>query len=99
MATRPLRLLAEKADRVDRNVFPDLLCVLDEVELVQRFLVEVLPVDGTVQLGKSFVKFCQQHGWATFDAGLTKVLETMTLATVGAMPNCSRCCVWDATRT
>ncbi len=72
----------EKKDRVDRNLFPDLLCELDAVELVQQLLMEVLPVDSTVQLGKSFVKYCKQHGWATFEAGLTKVLETTTQATV-----------------
>ena len=74
--------LPEKTDRVDRNVFPDLLCELGDVELVQRFLVKVMPADGTVQLGKSFAKLCQQHGWASFEAGLTTVLETMTPATV-----------------
>ena len=72
----------EKKDRVDRNLFPDLLCELDEVELVHKLLMEVLPADGTVQLGKSFVKFCKQHGWTTFEAGLTKVLETTTQATI-----------------
>ena len=38
--------------------------------------------DDTVQLGKPFVKFCQQQGWASFEAELTTVLETMTAATV-----------------
>jgi hypothetical protein len=74
--------MPEKTDRVDRNVFPDLLCELGDVELVQRFLVKVMPADGTVQLGKSFAKLCQQHGWTTFEAGLSTVLETMTAATV-----------------
>lgn len=70
-----------KTDRVDRNVFPDLLCQLGDVELVQRFLVKVMPADGTVQVGKSFVKFCQQQGWANFAAEIATVLETMTAAT------------------
>jgi len=73
---------SDKTDRVDRNVFPDLLCQLGEAELVRRFLVKVLPADGTVQVGKSFVKFCQQQGWASFEAELATVLETMTAATV-----------------
>ncbi len=72
----------DKTDRVDRNVFPDLLCQLGDVELVQRFLVNVLPADGTVQIGKSFVTFCQQQGWASFEAELAAVLKTMTTATV-----------------
>ena len=72
----------DKTERVDRNVFPDLLCQLDEGELVRRFLAEVMPVDGTTEVDKSFVKFCQQQGWASFEAELATVLETMTAATV-----------------
>ncbi|TVS19433.1 MAG: 2OG-Fe(II) oxygenase [Planctomycetaceae bacterium] len=72
----------DKSDRVDRNVFPELLCQLGDVELVRRFLAKVMPADDTVQLGKSFAKFCQQHGWTSFEAELTTVIETMTAATV-----------------
>jgi hypothetical protein len=72
----------DKADRVDRNVFPELLCHLGDVELVRRFLAKIMPADGTVPLGKSFAKLCQQHGWTSFEAELTTVIETMTAATV-----------------
>jgi predicted 2-oxoglutarate/Fe(II)-dependent dioxygenase YbiX len=72
----------DKTERVDRNVFPDLLCQLGEGEHVRRFLAEVMPVDGTVQVGKSFAKFCQQQGWASFEAELATVFETITAATV-----------------
>jgi predicted 2-oxoglutarate/Fe(II)-dependent dioxygenase YbiX len=72
----------DKTDRIDRNVFPDLLCQLGEEELVRRFLAEVMPADGTADVGKSFVEFCRQQGWATFEAELATVLETTTAATV-----------------
>jgi predicted 2-oxoglutarate/Fe(II)-dependent dioxygenase YbiX len=69
-------------DRIDRNVFPELLCQLDDGELVRRLLAKVMPVDGTVQAGKSFAKFCQQQGWTSFEAELGTLLDAMTTETV-----------------
>ncbi len=72
----------ERTDRIDRSVFSDLLCQLGDAELVRRFLAEVMPTDGTVQVGKSFVAFCKQQGWTSFEAELATVLDTMTTATL-----------------
>ncbi len=54
----------EKKPDVDRNAFPASLCELNDPDLVRRFLSQVMPGDGTVQLDKTFAKFCKQHGWA-----------------------------------
>jgi len=72
----------QEAEPVDRNVFPDLLCQLDDAELVRRFLAQVMPADGEVQLGKSFAKFCKQHGWASFETELATVVAGTTDETV-----------------
>lgn len=72
----------ERTERIERGVFSDLLCQLGDEDLIRRFLAEVMPADGTVQLGKSFVTFCKRQGWTSFEAELATVLETMTVATV-----------------
>jgi predicted 2-oxoglutarate/Fe(II)-dependent dioxygenase YbiX len=74
----PLR----RADEVGREVFPELLCQLGDVELMRRFLTAVVPTDDTIPLGKSFAAFCKKHGWAEFAAELTTVIESITAATV-----------------
>ena len=71
----------EKTD-VDRNVFPASLCELNDLDLVRRFLSQVMPGDGAVQLDKSFAKLCKQHGWASFETELTSVLESTSAETI-----------------
>jgi hypothetical protein len=71
----------EQSD-VDRNLFPVSLCELNDPQLVRRFLTELMPADSTVQLDKSFGKFCKQHGWASFERELTAVIEATTAATI-----------------
>ncbi len=68
---------------VDRNAFPAALCELNDPALVQRFLSEALPGDATVQLDKSFGKFCKQHGWKRFAKQLAAVIEASSAATIG----------------
>ena len=71
----------EKTD-VDRNVFSASLCELNDPDLVRRFLSQVMPGDGSVQLDKSFARFCKQHGWASFETEITAVLQSTTAATI-----------------
>jgi hypothetical protein len=72
----------DKSGALDRNLFPRLTCQLDDAELVRRFVSQVMPADGEIQLDKSFVNFCKHHGWANFEAELSKVLEATTNSTV-----------------
>jgi hypothetical protein len=72
----------DTTDGVDRSIFPGLLCQLDDTELVRRFLSQVMPTDGAVQLDDSFAKFCKQHGWQSFELELTAVIEAAAAATV-----------------
>ncbi|MEO8496885.1 MAG: 2OG-Fe(II) oxygenase, partial [Planctomycetota bacterium] len=68
---------------VDRNALPAALFELNDPALVQRFLSEALPGDATVQLDKSFGKFCKQHGWERFEKQLAAVIEASSAATIG----------------
>lgn len=68
---------------VDRNAFPAALCELNDPALFQRFLSEALPGDATVQLDKSFGKFCKQHGWERFEKQLATVIEACSAASIG----------------
>jgi len=65
----------EQEEKADRNVFPRLLCELDDPDLVRCFLDKVLGVDGDVQLDGDFVAFCKQHGWSSFERELQSVIE------------------------
>lgn len=65
-----------------RDVFPASLCELNDPDLVRRFISQVMPGDGTVQLDKSFARFCQQHGWASCERELASVFEPTTTATI-----------------
>ena len=67
---------------VNRAVFVQLLQELGDADLMRRFLSQVMVGDGGIQLEKSIGKFCKQHGWANFEAGLTLVLEATTAATI-----------------
>ncbi len=70
-------------EKVDRSEFPLLLQELDDADLVVRFLTEVMPNDGKIQLGKAFPIFCKRHGWPTFEAGLTAIFDAASHETVG----------------
>jgi hypothetical protein len=71
-----------KSDPVNRGVFLPLLQELGDPDLVRRFLSQVMVGDGGMQIDNSFGKFCKQHGWASFEAELTSVIETTTAATI-----------------
>ncbi len=71
-----------EADPVDRSVFLPLLQELGDPGLVRRFLSQVMVGDGGMQLDRSFGKFCKQHGWVSFEAELTSVIEATTAATI-----------------
>ena len=64
-----------REDNIDRNIFPGLLCDLDDPGLMRCFLNNVLVVDGEVQLDAVFVAFCKQHGWSNFERELRSVIE------------------------
>jgi predicted 2-oxoglutarate/Fe(II)-dependent dioxygenase YbiX len=64
-----------REEKADRNIFPRLLCELDDPDLVCCFLDKVLSVDGEVQVDGDFVAFCKQHGWSNFGRELQSVIE------------------------
>ena len=72
-----------KKRHTDRDAFPAALCELDEPDLVESFLSTAMPTDGTVQLDKTFAKFCKKYGWRRFEKPLAKVIEASTAATIG----------------
>jgi hypothetical protein len=65
-----------------RSAFPLLLEELDDPELVRRFLTQVMPQDGSIQVGKSFPAFCGRHGWPTFTKPLVKLLDESAAGTI-----------------
>ena len=71
-----------EAEPVNRGVFVRLLQELDDPGLVRRFLSKVMVDDGGIQVDNSFGKFAKQHGWASFEAELTSVIEATTVATI-----------------
>jgi hypothetical protein len=69
-------------DKVDRSAFPLLLQELDDPDLVVRFMAEVMPKEGEIQLDKSFLSFCKRHGWPTFEMGLAAIIDEASPATI-----------------
>lgn len=68
----------ERVEKIDREIFPGLLCDLDDVDLVQRFLSRVLSADHKMAVHQKLAKFCNQHGWDLFEAQIAKLLAAMT---------------------
>jgi hypothetical protein len=68
--------------RTNRSTFPLLLEELDAPELVRRLLVEIMPRDSEVQVGRLFPVFCARHGWPTFTKPLVKLLDESTADTL-----------------
>ena len=64
-----------REEKIDRNVFPQWLCELDDPDLLGSFLNKVLAVDGDIQLDAAFVAFCKHHGWSRFEGELRSVIE------------------------
>jgi hypothetical protein len=72
----------EHAEQVDRNVFPRLLCELEAADLLVKFVAHRMPQEANLQLDASFVRFCNQHGWETFEPPLASVLQATNVDTV-----------------
>jgi hypothetical protein len=72
----------DKPDKIDRNIFSGLLCELDDPALVRRFLSQILPVDGEIQLDAAFVKLCKRHGWQKFEADLLVIIAATKVETL-----------------
>ncbi|VAX37320.1 hypothetical protein MNBD_UNCLBAC01-57 [hydrothermal vent metagenome] len=51
------------------------LIALEDVDLLKKFVKNVLVSDFTGKEGKQIVKICQQYGWITFQKELTLMLE------------------------
>ena len=58
------------------------LLELDEPELVQRFLEQVMTVDGKMRFDRSFARFCKRHDWPRFKASLSAVINATSAATI-----------------
>ena len=71
-----------QTDVVGPDVFPALLCELNDPDLIHRFLSQVMVGDGDAQVDKSFAKVCKQHGWASFERDLAAVFQATTALTV-----------------
>ncbi|MEA3412903.1 MAG: 2OG-Fe(II) oxygenase [Pseudomonadota bacterium] len=71
-----------EAEPMNRGVFVTLLQELDDPDLFRRFLSQVVVDDGGMQLDNSFGKFGKQHGWSSFEAELTSVIEATTAKTI-----------------
>jgi hypothetical protein len=71
-----------EAEPVNRDVFVRLLQELGDPGLFRRFLSQVMVNDHEIQLEKSFGKFFKQHGWVSFEAELTSIIEAATAATI-----------------
>ncbi len=69
-------------DKVDRSAFLVALQELDDLELVRKFLTDVMPTDLSLELDKGFLSFCKRHGWSTFQAGLTAIVEQASPETI-----------------
>ncbi|MFQ5730335.1 MAG: 2OG-Fe(II) oxygenase [Planctomycetaceae bacterium] len=69
-------------DPIDRSTFPLLLQELDDPDPICRFLAQVMPQEGEIQVDKSFPKFCKQHGWQTFEDPLTVVTDASSANTI-----------------
>jgi len=69
-------------ETVDRSEFPFLLQELDDPDSVIRFLTEVMPKEGKIQLGKAFPTFCNRHGWQTFETALIAIIDEVTPETI-----------------
>lgn len=72
----------EKIETIDRSVFANIVAKLDDVELIKRFFVEVLPNDGKVQINAALVERCERYGWNRFDQSLTDVAQRVTIGTL-----------------
>jgi hypothetical protein len=72
-----------KTAETDRDAFLRLLLDLDAPALVRRFLSEVMTVDGSIQLVKTFPAFCKRHGWSCFRDAFNTVIDATAVATVG----------------
>ncbi len=66
----------------NRAAFLPLLQELDDPDLVRQFVSQVMTVDGAMQLDKSFPAFCKRHGWPSFTAALTAVIDAVSTTTV-----------------
>jgi hypothetical protein len=64
-----------REEKIDRSIFPRLLCELDDPGLLGSFLNKVLAVDGDTQLDAAFVAFCKLHGWSRFEGELRSVIK------------------------
>ena len=74
--------VASIPEKTDRSVFLVSLQELDDTDLVRRFLTEIMPTNGDLQVDEGFPKFCKRHGWSDFQASLTAILEGSSNATL-----------------
>ena len=76
------RCFGDGDDKADRSVFSKLLCKLDDPGLMRRFLSEIMPNDGSVELHHEFAKLCRRHGLSGFEAELTQAINAASQATL-----------------
>ena len=76
------RYSGDTSGEIDRDVFPGLLCELDDPGLVRRFLRQVVSVDGGIQLDSRFTNFCEQSGWPNFEKELLALIEATQAETI-----------------
>ena len=69
-------------DPVDRGIFLPMLLELGDPDVVRRFLSNVMANDSGIQINSAFGRFCQRHGWTSFEAELTSIVDAATAATI-----------------
>jgi hypothetical protein len=72
----------ETVESIDRSLFLTLLCELDDVAVVRKFLSKAMTGDADVQLEAPILTFFKQHGWDNFDTELGKLVRAATVDTV-----------------
>lgn len=72
----------EKTETIDRELFLSHLCDLDDLDLVQRFLSQVLNADHNLGVDQKFAGFCNRHGWSLFEDQIAALLASVTPDTV-----------------
>ena len=67
--------LQERVEPSQTIHFPELLCELGDIDLVRRFITEVLPKDNRLSLGHSFVTLCNEYSWKHFADNIELLLK------------------------
>lgn len=72
-----------ETDRSNRSIFPQLICELDDIDLMRTFLSRVVSIDSTVKFDGKFATFCKHVGWNRLESELIQVIDSTTATSIG----------------